>query len=160
MGSVAKILWSHKILWQILVHFHYRIWSKYFLQQSPFSPPRSYRRLRKHVDARLRTRFRFKTDLEVIALPFLRQEPNITDAYPPSHKQLELVRDGGNDSFVSRSSSCLRQFVRCGRRQLSRPHLTHPWHHGNYGLILGDPPHFDQCAIQLLTRYYSRRNER
>jgi hypothetical protein len=34
-GSVAKIRWPHKILWKMLVHSHYIMWLKYFLQQSP-----------------------------------------------------------------------------------------------------------------------------
>jgi hypothetical protein len=33
-GSVAKIHWPHMILWQGPIHFHYSMWSKYFLQQS------------------------------------------------------------------------------------------------------------------------------
>jgi len=33
-GSVTKIHWPHKILWQGPLHFHYRMWSNYFLQQS------------------------------------------------------------------------------------------------------------------------------
>jgi hypothetical protein len=35
MGSVAKIHLPHKILWQMPIHSHYRMWSKYFLQQNP-----------------------------------------------------------------------------------------------------------------------------
>jgi len=42
MGSVAKIHWPHKILWQVPIHSHYRMWSKYFLQQNRYS----YRRLK------------------------------------------------------------------------------------------------------------------
>jgi hypothetical protein len=34
IGFCCKIHWPHKILWQILLHSHYRMWSKYFLQQS------------------------------------------------------------------------------------------------------------------------------
>jgi WD40 repeat protein len=33
-GSVAKIQWPHKVLWQVSSHSHYRMWSKYFLQQN------------------------------------------------------------------------------------------------------------------------------
>ena len=36
-GSVAKIHWPHKILWQAPIYSNYRMWSKYFLQQSPQS---------------------------------------------------------------------------------------------------------------------------
>jgi hypothetical protein len=32
-GSVAKIPWPHKMFWQLLAHYYYGMWSKYFLQQ-------------------------------------------------------------------------------------------------------------------------------
>ena len=35
--SVVKIYLPHKILWQMLIHSHYRMWSKYFLQQNHVS---------------------------------------------------------------------------------------------------------------------------